>query len=73
MSDCKCGYGGEAGIGSDFRRGHDSKLRSELERLAGGIFGLERLVRSAKKYSDGKMNEHKFNNLVKKIFTSRSN
>lgn len=43
MKECGCGCG-EATGGGEFRPGHDQKLRTELERRAGGLRNLARMV-----------------------------
>jgi hypothetical protein len=43
MVECGCGCGGMT-AGGDFQPGHDQKLRADLERRAGGLKNLNRLV-----------------------------
>jgi hypothetical protein len=50
MPRCGCGCG-EPTEGGTFRPGHDQKLRAELERRAGGILSLARLIDTAERYA----------------------
>jgi len=43
---CRCGCG-ETTKGGQFLPGHDQKLRAEIERRAGGIEELRRIVEKA--------------------------
>jgi hypothetical protein len=69
MGECKCGCGKETTNEKDFKTGHDSKLRSKIENEVGGIFALEKLVRTANDYSCGKIKEGEFLKVVREIFT----
>ena len=52
MPICSCGCG-ESTEGGTFRPGHDSKLRAEAERRAGGVISLAKLVDAAGSFVDG--------------------
>jgi hypothetical protein len=43
---CRCGCGGET-KGGRYLPGHDQKLRAEIERRAGGLEELRRVVKKA--------------------------
>ncbi len=67
MNNCKCGCGNPAS-GRNFLPGHDQRLRTRLVDEVGGLFALQELVQSAKKYSCGEMDTEKFLNLIRRIF-----
>jgi hypothetical protein len=52
MATCSCGCGERTG-GGLFRPGHDQKLRTDLERRAGGLLNLSRLVAAAERFAEG--------------------
>ena len=64
---CQCGCG-ESVIGS-FKPGHDQRLRADLERRVGGVFGLRELVEAAEKYNSGRANAKELANSISAIFT----
>jgi len=67
MGDCKCGCG-ESVRGGNFIAGHSHKLTSHLVKEVGGLFALQELVQSAKKYSHGKKDPEEFLDLIRRIF-----
>jgi hypothetical protein len=52
MGKCKCGCG-ETARGGDFIAGHSQKLTASLVKEVGGLFALQKLVQSTKKYACG--------------------
>jgi hypothetical protein len=71
MGNCKCGCGEEANNG-DFIAGHSQKLTSHLVKEVGGLFTLQELVQSAKKYSHGKKDSEEFLDLIRRIFSVKN-
>jgi len=67
MGDCKCGCG-EPASNKDFIVGHSQKLTSSLVKKVGGLFALQDLVQSAKKYSQGKKDLEELLDLIRRIF-----
>jgi hypothetical protein len=67
MGNCRCGCGQPAENG-DFIAGHSQKLAASLIREVGGLFALQGLVQSAKKYSYGKKDREEFLDLIRRIF-----
>lgn len=53
MASCGCGCGERTG-GGVFKPGHDQKLRTDLERRAGGLLSLANLVDAAAEFADGR-------------------
>ena len=49
---CGCGCG-ESAVSGSFKRGHDQKLRADLERRVGGLLALRSLVEAAESYAGG--------------------
>jgi hypothetical protein len=67
MGNCKCGCG-ERTSGGNFLPGHDQKLRTMLVDEVGGLFALQELVQSAKKYSCGEKDPEELLDLIRRIF-----
>jgi len=67
MGDCKCGCGEPVRSG-DFIAGHSGKLTSSLVKEVGGLFVLQELVQSAKKYSYRENDPGEFSDLIRRIF-----
>lgn len=67
MGNCKCGCGEEARSGN-FIAGHSGKLTANVIKEAGGLFALQELVQSAKKYSYGEEDPEEFLDLVRRLF-----
>jgi hypothetical protein len=67
MGECKCGCGEKASNG-DFIAGHSQKLTASLVKEVGGLFALQKLVQSAKKYSCGEKDPEEFLDLIRRIF-----
>lgn len=67
MGDCKCGCGEPAENG-DFIAGHSQKLSANLVKQVGGLFVLQELVQSAKKYAYGEKDPKEFLDLIRRIF-----
>lgn len=67
MVICQCGCDQET-KGGHFLPGHDTRLRTELERKVGGIFALQKLVYSTERYSSGEMTEDEFKKTIKNLF-----
>lgn len=71
MGECRCGCGNPTS-GAYFLPGHDQKLRTMLVDEAGGLFALQELVLSAKKYSIGAMSAEEFLDIVRRIFPEKN-
>jgi hypothetical protein len=67
MGYCRCGCG-ELVRSGDFITGHSGKLTSSLVKEVGGLFALQDLVQSAKKYSCGEKDPEELLNLIRRIF-----
>lgn len=70
MGDCKCGCGEPAENG-DFIAGHSQKLTASLVKEVGGLFNLQALVRSIKKYSYGEQDPEELLDLIRRIFPEK--
>lgn len=70
MGACKCGCGDPAENG-DFIAGHSQKLSASLVKEVGGLFVLQELVESAKKYSYGEKGTKEFLDLIRRIFPAK--
>ena len=66
MPKCECGCGLPAN--STFLPGHDQRLRTSLEKRAGGLLSLKTLVQTAESYTNGKESDHSFLQRVRAIF-----
>ena len=66
MPVCACGCG-EGTEGGTFRPGHDSKLRAEAERRAGGVISLAKLVDAAAAFVDGSATLDEFGARIKQL------
>jgi hypothetical protein len=51
----------------DFIAGHDQKLRARLEQEVGGLFVLEKLVSTAKRYAVGDLSGQEFEREVRRL------
>jgi hypothetical protein len=71
MGDRKCGCGNPVN-GTNFLPGHDQKLRTMLVNEVGGLFALQELVQSAKKYSCGEKDPEEFLDLIRRIFPGKN-
>jgi uncharacterized phosphosugar-binding protein len=69
MALCVCGCG-EATAGGLFKSGHDQKMRSDIERRAGGLVPLKLLIGSAEEFANGRMDLDTFAGLVRKQFSA---
>ena len=67
MGNCKCGCGNPVSR-TNFLPGHDQKLRTRLVDEVGGLFALQELVQSAKKYSRGEKDPQELLDLIRRIF-----
>jgi hypothetical protein len=67
MGKCKCGCG-ERASGGNFIAGHSQKLTASLVNDVGGLFALQKLVQSAKKFSSGEKDPEEFLDLIRRIF-----
>jgi hypothetical protein len=67
MGKCKCGCGETASSGN-FVAGHSQKLTASLVNDVGGLFALQKLVQSAKKFSAGEKDPAEFLDLIRRIF-----
>jgi hypothetical protein len=65
--NCYCGCGEESK--GRFVPGHDQKLRIALEKRAGDITNLERLVDSAEKFATGTISTASLEATVREIFS----
>jgi hypothetical protein len=65
--DCQCGCGESVPNGS-FKPRHDQRLRTDLERRVGGIFGFRDLVEAAEKYNAGQSDNGELAKGVAAIF-----
>ncbi len=68
MNKCKCGCGEK--VARNFCPGHDTKLRTKIERKAGGIFNLKELVNAAQLYTEGIITDGELHDIIKRIFSS---
>lgn len=66
MNQCACGCG-EQTAGGTFRPGHDSYLRANAERAAGGVIRLAKLVERAQAFVDGTLTLEQFGEQVRAI------
>ena len=69
MTVCACGCGERPATGI-FRPGHDSKLRADAERRAGGVIRLARLVDAAEAYARGETALETFGEKVRSQFAA---
>jgi hypothetical protein len=67
MGKCKCGCG-ETARGGNFIAGHSQRLTASLVNDVGGLFVLQKLVQSAKKFSCGEKEPEEFLDLIRRIF-----
>ena len=67
MGNCKCGCGKPAS-GGNFLAGHSQVLTARLVNEVGGLFALQELVQSAKKYSFGEKDAKDFLEIIRRIF-----
>ena len=67
MGDCKCGCGELVRDGNCIA-GHSGKLTASLVKEVGGLFALQDLIQSAKKYSCGEKDPEEFLDLIRSIF-----
>ena len=67
MGLCECGCNADA-KGADFVPGHDQRLRTQLEKRAGGILALRSLVVAAETYVVGESTEQDLLLAVRKAF-----
>jgi hypothetical protein len=67
MGDCRCGCGEPVRSG-DFIAGHSGKLTASLVKEVGGLFTLQELVQSAKKFSYGEKDPKELLDLIRRIF-----
>ncbi len=72
MGSCKCGCGETARSG-DFIAGHSQKLTASLVNEIGGLFALQELIQSTKKYSCGEKRPEEFLDLIWRIFPVMQN
>jgi len=68
MPICECGCGGEA-VNGQFLPGHDQKLRSKIEGMAGGLLYLRNLVEIAHQYSNDEISLHQYGDKTKRLMT----
>lgn len=71
MGDCRCGCGEEASNG-DFIAGHSQKLTSRLFKQVGGLFAMQELIQSAKKFAYGGQDPETFLSLVRRLFPAHN-
>jgi len=67
MGECKCGCGEPASNG-DFIAGHSQKLTANSVKEVGGLFVLQELILSAKKYAYGQQDSDELPDLIRRIF-----
>jgi len=67
MGACRCGCG-EPTENRDFVTGHSQRLSASLVKEVGGLFALQELVESAKKYAYGEKGTKEFLELIRRIF-----
>ena len=72
MGNCKCGCGAFTCNDRNFIPGHDSKLRSQIEAEAGGVFAVQDIIAAAKYYSCGAITSSELATTVKEIFAAKS-
>jgi hypothetical protein len=66
MAACACECGGET-AGGIFLPGHDQRLRASVERKAGGLLNLARIVTLAEQYTDGHLSLNEFGTVVRQL------
>ncbi len=66
MPICACGCD-ESTEGGTFRPGHDSKLRAEAERRAGGVISLAKLVDAAVEFVDDAVTLDQLGDRIKQL------
>ena len=66
MKSCSCGCGEPTG-GGVFKPGHDQKLRADLERRAGGLLNLAKLVEAAEQVAQGRASVDLLSQVAKRI------
>lgn len=71
MAKCECGCGEEIQRGL-FVSGHDQRLRTSLEAEVGGILPLRTLIKAARSYFDGSINDQAFTQTVRSVFAGSS-
>lgn len=71
MATCACGCIGET-AGGKFLPGHDQKLRADVERRAGGLLNLSKLVHLAETYVDGRLSLTEFGPRVSELLSPDS-
>ena len=67
MANCACGCGSDT-AGGTFLPGHDQRLRSDLEKRAGGLLRLSTLVDLVEQYVGGHLAEADFAARVSGLF-----
>ena len=71
MGNCKCGCG-EPASGGNFIAGHSQKFIANLVNEVGGLFALQELVQSAKKYSCGEKDPEELLDIIRHIFSGKN-
>ena len=69
MPACACDCGGETAAGT-FLPGHDQRLRADIERRAGGLLNLSRLVTCAEDYVNGRVPLSDLNAILQEVLRS---
>jgi hypothetical protein len=64
--ECQCGCGAVV-LTASFQPGHDQKLRADLERRVGGIFGVRELVEAAERFHRGESNPEALGKTIEAI------
>jgi hypothetical protein len=67
MVICGCGCGQQT-AGGLFLPGHDQRLRTDVERRAGGLVALARLVEAAEEYVGGRLSLEALGSKVRSQF-----
>lgn len=65
--ECQCGCGAIV-LTASFQPRHDQKLRADLERRVGGIFGVRELVEAAEQFYRGESNLEALGKTIEAIF-----
>jgi hypothetical protein len=68
MPECACGCGEQTKTGK-YLKGHDQKLRKQLEEKVGSLQLLSSLVKVTETYAQGRMSMDNLGRLVKLIYS----
>jgi hypothetical protein len=66
-AECLCGCG-QAPEGGDFVPGHDQRLRTRIEQMAGGLMNLQEIIDVLDRYVAGELIESELAQQVRKLW-----